>query len=383
MAPKYMRSRSRGGDYNSYFRDFSVSHGIGGPYPVGTVTSTVETLFDSTTRKGKDGLYRNVTDCFHDKWTLNVHQYEPFYGTSGELIVPLDCPGYFGSLADLSALVPVIPDSLRSQLCEEAFNTFSDQFPEKISFAEFILGLQKLQDLLPKLERSLQKTFAGGFLTWKFGWENLLSDLRGFSNLIDSLQSRLDFLRKTLRKPTRLGYYKGNCFSPSVIGDYSYNEPYYGWGSKVVLTGYRCDFRSGGTLYQDLKHLDDLFGYFRALVGALGLNNPVKAIWVNLPFSFVADWFLGISKHLDRLTRVNAGEEWRVYNTNHSFKVHCTFKVFQVNDAVGPIANSGYVLGNITLDRFDRRVGLPIGWDVLTPTNLNPNQLALLFAMLA
>jgi len=277
--------------------------------------------------------------------------------------------------------IPAFPDSLRSQLAEEAFNTFSDRFPQQISFTEFVGGLGELKGLIPQIASNFTQTASGLLLNKKFGWDNLISDLRALSRLCKGMEARLRWLAKTYGIPTRLSYYRGNCFQPVVEDLYHDELPPFGYGYRLVVEHFRYDFRAGCWLLQKLDHLNDVQGFIRELTGALGLNNPLKAAWVVLPGSFIVDWLFKVSTHLDRLARIVPGEQWDVNDVTYSIKCHFHFKLLQDNthrNASDPLLLRGYV----DFDEYRRDVGFPIGLDVFTISDLSPSQLTLLLALI-
>lgn len=324
-----------------------------------------------------------VNPCLHERCSGVLTPLEPFQGDHGSTITPLDGAYPSFSMSDVQLCVDPVSNPLRSQLCLEAFNVFSTQFPEKISFSEFLLGLGKLKELLPKLSGDILRDLASFHLGQKFGWENLLRDLQALSTVVQDVRSRLEWLKKTRGKPTRLGHYKRNVkeFVPVVVERNVWDRAF--WTS-LELVSYRVDFRAGAWLRQYLDHLDDMIGMLRGLMGALGLLNPVKAIWVNLPFSFVVDWFFNISAHLDRLALIKPAEEWNLYGVTHSFVYTAAIDVYQfcdvMHDPEVPRGQRKY-RGRMYYEIYDRQCGLPISLDSLIPTGLSPNQLVLLAAL--
>lgn len=368
---RHTRSRIRGGDYiHPGYNIWSGNGYVTGPDPVVT--------FDryEVIRDVNNGNKGEAHPCFHEVFTAKLHDLYPF-SASGYTNTPQRMRPMI-STSDVSTFVPDFPDSLRSQLNEEAFIAFSTQFPEVISGSEFILGLRQLADLIPKLERSFTKTASGLYLNKKFGWDNLLSDLRAMSSIVATMRQRIEFLKKSRGKPTRLGFFRGDVYKPT-LGITTDFAQYPGWGTRLELKAYRADYRATATLLHLLDHLDDTLGLLRALAFAFGLGNPLKAIWVNLPFSFVVDWFLQVSKHLDRLAAIHPAELWSLSKITHSTRIRVTVNVYQDNRATGDTLKS---LGTVEIDQYDRRVGLPIGLDVYTPTDLSPSQLALMLALL-
>jgi len=286
------------------------------------------------------------------------------------------------SVEMVQSMVPVFPDSLRSELLEEAFNTFSDRFPQQISFTEFLGGLGELKDLIPKIESSFTRTSAGLFLNKKFGWDNLLQDLRAMSLMCKAMQKRLTFLAKTYGVPTRLGFYRGNVYAPSAPSDvYLDMASPFGYAFRLVFDGYRADFRATCWLLQKLDHLNDIVGLIRELTGALGLNNPLKAAWVVLPGSFIVDWVFKVSQHLDRLGKIVPSEEWDVRDPTFSIRARTNLKVIQDPRSRNG-SNSLTFLGPVSVDEYIRDIGFPIGLDVYNPADLSPSQLTLLLALI-
>jgi len=272
-----------------------------------------------------------------------------------------------------------VPDSVRVAAAGRAFTRFSERFPQLVSGAEFVQGLTELSALLPKFERSLTQTIASGFLTKKFGWDNLLSDLRALSGSIRSIRERMEFLKRTYGKPTKL-YYRENSFH-SVNPTTWYVEKERGFGMRYTLRSYRADFVAGASLLQNLDHIDDFIGWLRAIVISLGLNNPLRAIWQTTRLSFVVDWFFNVSAHLARLAAVQPAERWDVSNVSSTVVWNARIDVTQVNhDMEGPPNRDTY-LGYYDIKRYVRYVGLPVDLSIFTPSTCTPDQLVLMLAM--
>jgi hypothetical protein len=271
-----------------------------------------------------------------------------------------------------------VPSDLRSSLAEQAFNYFSDVFPTKLSLAEFIQGFTQLSSLLPKLESSITKTIGSGYLNKTFGWDNLLSDLDTISSGVDTIIARMDYLHRTFGIPTRLGFARGDVYTPNfesfVHHDYGgvVNQ------TRIALHSYKVDFRATCWIYQHLDFIHDFVGFLRVMVGALGLNNPVKAFWNTVPLSFVVDWFFNISQHLDNLTRINPAMGWDVTNVTHSFTYSFEWEVSPVRYNGGVNLQSYIVPATV----YERGIGLSFPWELLNPEELSPTQLTLLLAML-
>jgi hypothetical protein len=133
---------------------------------------------------------------------------------------------------------------------------------------------------------------------------------------------------------------------------------------------------------QTLGYVSDLAGFIRTMIGALGLNNPVKAFWNTVPLSFVVDWFFNVSQHLEHLTRLNPAVGWNVTNMTNSVTYKIKFSVQQIGY---PGNSSSETIGPeyfINQRVYERGVGLSFPWELLNPEELSSSQLTLLLAML-
>lgn len=327
-------------------------------------------------------ITRRMNPCLHRKWLYSGNQMVPFTGDHGSVVTPHEV-GPSLDLTDLSYVIPFLSDALRESLHMEAFNAFTTQFPQQMSAAEFLGGMRELDQLLPKLKGDFIKDVAGLHLTNEFGWQSLLSDLKVLGEVVQKTQERLQWLRETYGKPTKLSFYRKDVLP--YIGRPSYSfEHERTWGFRYELSAFQMDYRAGSTLTQFMTHLDDTIGLLRGLTGAFGLDNPIKAAWEILPFSFVVDYVFKISTHLDRLTRVKPAEPWTLSKVSHSFKAYADIDVIQVNDnQLGTSVLEETFLGRVRYNYYERGVGLPVSLATLTPENLSPDQLVLLLAIFA
>lgn len=275
-----------------------------------------------------------------------------------------------------------VPYSVRVQAAGEAFTDFSSRFPNLLSGAEFAQGLLEFKALLPRLEKTISQTIASGYLKKKFGWDNLLSDLNILSRSISSIRERMEFLKRTYGIPTKLRFYKPNVYSNTPWS--YYDELVRGQGMRFTQESYRCDFIATATLLQRLDHIDDTIGWLRAIVISLGLNNPLLSIWQTTRLSFVLDWFLNVSGHLERLATIQPAEPWDIFDISSTVVWTCRVRADQVNkDLYGGIPNQEFHLGTFVIKQYERLVGLPVDLSIFTPSTLTPDQLVLMSAMVA
>lgn len=211
----------------------------------------------------------------------------------------------------LDGLVPLPPGELHEDMMRHALKHMTRQIPKEAGFNEIIQDILSLKELIPHLAESLSKTIADGYLNWSFGWAPLISDLNTIWNLFGSVQRRLQFLRDTWGKETKLSSTKKNFWQPPAfpfMTDYGI-PPFVG---RLRREFYRADFRAGCYHTHFLEGLNDKLAELRAVGFALGLNNPLLAAWESLPFSFVLDWLLGVDAVLDEngFNSVFSGSTW-------------------------------------------------------------------------
>jgi len=277
-----------------------------------------------------------------------------------------------------------VPDTVLSNLNLEAFNYFAEVFPQELSTSEFVQGFTQLRELLPEIKDSIVSTLAGGYLTKTFGWDNLTSDLGTLSQLLSDCSSRMDDLKKTYGVPTRLGFVRRNVHDlPFGYDHYTAYEPVmFGdlCGSRMVLTSFHVDYRATAWVTQLLDFIDGIMGWFRAIATSLGLDNPVKLFWQVLPFSFVVDWFLNVSGHLDALTRARPAVGWDINSITHSLKYELTWDletVVQKDTLYERVIQSV----PLSVNKFYRRVDLPFDLGLLDLSQLSKPQQLLLLAL--
>jgi hypothetical protein len=181
------------------------------------------------------------------------------------------------------------------------------------------------------------------------------------TQVMDSVAKRMDFLRKNRGKEVTIRLSKPDCYLNSQL-DNPYILP--GWSDWYAqrtfkMTKYQCDFYATAKLYQELEGLDDAWASLRALFASLGINNPVKAVWQAIPFSFLLDWVAPVGKWLERAAVQPFYGTWRVYDITTSVRERYDVenRLDLISSSTG--AKSSFVLEKVHVDRFLRMVGLP------------------------
>jgi hypothetical protein len=323
-----------------------------------------------------------VNACRHEKWTYHGKVYQDWSGDYGLNHHPV----LIGPLLEtdvLQSMLPTLPVGDRNDLLLEAFNAFTEVWPEEISAAETTQGLLDLKSMIPKFSGNIVSDLAALHLNKTFAWDSLVSDFRSLGSLASSVEKRLVFLRKTYGKPVPLRFRRDNILQAN-LGSEVVLEPVRGWGVKYILRGYRLGFHATATLRQLMSHLDDAIGYLRGFVGAIGGANPLKQAWNLVPLSFVVDYFFNISGRLDALARLRPEEPWELSRVTHSFREAAVWDIWQTNPHIidGPQTPDQY-LGTVVKTNYERALGLPWTASMFDLSSLNPGQLGLLSALAA
>lgn len=250
-------------------------------------------------------------------------------------------------------------------LAHQSFMDLSEQMPEEISLANFIIELRDLGSLLPKLHASLSRTVSEGLLSFSFGSAPFIGDLIKLTDIANQIQARLTFLRESRGKLVRISTTYSPVWEPPVIPSRltHFHGNDFDCYTHADIRSYTSQFRASGLLYHELRGLDGLESSLRGLFGALGFGNPLRVAWNAIPFSFIVDWIGDISGQLRKLRMQPFNGPWEVHNFTWTLKDHAQFDLtFQHKEQYLTPYGTREVYrpaGQIVVKRFIRGVGLP------------------------
>jgi len=279
--------------------------------------------------------------------------------------------------ATLQQLFGVPSAAQRTALADQAFDALVPQIPQEVSLPNFLYELRELADLVPKIEESLIKQASGGYLTYSFGYKPLIGDLRKLANLLDTVAARLQYLRDTWGRETRISFESTwEATLPSEISLPNASDV----GFLYRRLSFRGIYRAGGYLFHMLEDLDGKIGLLRGLTGALGFNNPLGVLWEAVPFSFVVDWFSRAGNALSRTAVQPFVGPWELHRVTHSYSFSGEWSL----DAIFP---SGFSPVSYEADRgtcvgYQRVIGLPVPAGFLNTEGLTSNQQMLAAALI-
>lgn len=341
----------------------------------GTYFETIEDVHGN--KEGVNPLY-HLTVAMHDMKPM--HDYVQDIGS--EELVHWTKPVYWPFLAEsnLLALVPYPSQGTLDEFFDGCFSTFHEQIPLNVSLLNFLWELREVQDLIPKLSRSITRSAAGGFLWFKFGIKPFLSDLKKLINIRDTVLDRLAWLQQSRGRSVRLGY--SSKFEPSK---YVYHPNINRSDGNVVraeLEYSSCLLRAGGFLTHHLEGLDDTFSELKAISAALGLNNPAAVVWEAIPYSFVLDWFGRFQELIAKLALQPFAGDFNVHDITWSIKFDARYVIKQYFKSSAGNPAQPLTLGTIELKRYERNTGIPVPSSLITTTSLNSTQQLLALALI-
>jgi hypothetical protein len=327
-------------------------------------------------------VYQNggvtVTEENPDRFTRDLGSYSAGQSPTGS---PTDVKdkGY-------GNMIPSMLDSNRfRELCFDAWTTLKTQVPQDVQVLNFIYELKDFIPLgkrLAKAPRGSRDIASGTLLTaplkgkhkikksakavndtflgFNFMWLPFVSDLKKLTQVSDNVAKRMKFLLQSKKKEVAIRIRKEDCYvHPLLNVDQSFGTADGVWNRRFVMTKYQCDFHVTAKLYQDLEGLDDAFAGLRATIAALGINNPVEAVWNAIPFSFLVDWVAPFGDWLERAAIQPFYGIWKVYDITTSVRER-----YDIEMRVGPYSGGGLSLPGATvetvhIDSYTRLVGLP------------------------
>nr|QXN75360.1 MAG: hypothetical protein [Grapevine-associated levi-like virus 7] len=267
-------------------------------------------------------------------------------------------------------------------MADQAFEKLVPQVPQEVSLPNFLYELRDVAALVPKLDASMAKTVSGGYLNYQFGWKPFIGDLKKLGSLLDTVNRRLDYLRKTYGKETRISF--TTTFTAVDIGISLFDPKSVGISqTSGGYTEFEGTFRCGAHLYHKLKGLDGLQGVMRGAAGALGLNNPAGVVWEAIPYSFVADWFGNLGEQIQRQAYQPFEGDWDLRNMSHSFRYTFKHETWHGPKAYGAdYPDVPYMSYRQSGEHYERGEGLPASGLYLTTTDFGPQQQKLAAALI-
>lgn len=225
--------------------------------------------------------------------------------------------------------------------------------------------------------RNLAKTSANAWLEWKYGWKNLWYLYRDLSQALPRARDHYNYLQMSAGRFTHVG--SSNISNVAWSGLLPYQVGNYATDHSCLAQadGYSVNAHFGFDVIRPSTALH--YSIMDLMVQGLGSDDILGALWDLTPFSFVADWFIGLDKWLQRDPVFLSSFNLR--RTCYSTEVEYYAKPKIRQRIYTPTGNSTYPYTEWTGDRkciykrYTRYPGFPSGtgasnWDGLKTSQL-------------
>ncbi len=244
----------------------------------------------------------------HDYHALAVAQAKTSFGvTLGKTLIDNNGQGYINEavqklrpdLTELSVpnfLIDIGQMKDLGKSLHDAWSTFNKI--RGLVTPKFTSGGGTIANQILYRERQVKgvaKSVAGLNLAWSFGWKPTAGDLQAFAQATLGLTAKLEAFKNLLNAKLKSRY---KNYSQSLIRTGTYT-------SGLDTTGWRAVLAQDVVSYivyqpQPFAVMGEVELYLRAVLDSLGFELNPRIIWDAIPFSFVADWFVGVGNVLDR-----------------------------------------------------------------------------------
>lgn len=197
---------------------------------------------------------------------------------SAELAIDANLAQDFAQISQLTNLI--------SGTCGRFVGSIGDLRRGNIAGAINHLTAGRTRLAMPKGKPNRKKDLAENWLELQYGWKPLLMDIEG---LLKSL-SNLTIAQPTVRRVVGKGSQERQALS---IFD-TYSATTIGPRKGKFLYRFKTDCKIGVTF--------TMYSPMLSFLAQTGFTNPINLVWEILPFSFVADWFIGIGPYLEALS---------------------------------------------------------------------------------
>jgi hypothetical protein len=236
----------------------------------------------------------------------------------------------------------------------------------------------------------LVRAAADVYLQWKFNVSPTLRDIAKSYNACKLVDKQLKKLNDDANRPIRRHYQRqiiDNLGAGTTTVEKSGNSDnfYYCGGARydrITEVGRRL-FNATIDYSYKLPSMTPFEQRMLALADFFGLNLNPQIIWNAIPWSFVADWTVGIGQWLDQFTISNIRPVVFIRRYCASFAVDRTISLYLYPN-FGSIHESGPVLCSQVHENAYRRVAnVPDLYNSIVSSGISPDELMLSGALIA
>lgn len=388
-----------------------------------------------TSQSGKDGRFRPVVHSkanYHANplSTLQPYQYAANRRTNTTstsdvwqtylygLAEDVHAAHYFRFTAGVDAVNLSLASVQWASLSATALQTMLPSFHSQNSLVNFLLELKdfksvvkymfngisgklKLLDALVGFKKGDKpfKNLSRMYLSYSFGWRPLFNDIVAFIQTVSGFEARYRELMQRAGSPQQS--YWGTWIAGTAANETVYytngagDGPNGGWVG-TFIGKYRLKIvqeatkgiRYHATLRYRYAMPDELRsagGKAKAFLDLLGVARNPAILWNAIPFSFIIDWIVNVSKYLERLRVDNIDFKTEILDFCHSARIERAVRCEMAGENFFyPTGTS--LLPYKTVDMcvktaYERKLGLPNYLTAIQSSGLNPREFSLAAAL--
>jgi hypothetical protein len=305
----------------------------------------------------------------------------------------------------------VCPDpAVLDKLIERGLNSILPEVKQELSsinsalelrdFASLPRTLRAIRNLVVNPRATLRSWFRGGadgYLQAKFNVMPLLSDIRGLYTAVRNVEKRVNHLVNGAGQPQRRHFtYSWSEYPDGREDSFEYyglptsGISYETWNpgtlwSKYYLT--RIVRNNPSVFHVEIEYNYNYTQYQRehalllSLLDEIGINLDPKIVWNAIPWSFVVDWVLGVSRWLDQFKVSNMEPQinirralWSIRRTRNVYFEQTCLPVYPLQPyPIDPIART---LPVVSESSYKRRAFMP-STNSLSASGLSPTEISL------
>jgi len=241
--------------------------------------------------------------------------------------------------------------------------------------------------------RELLGAASDGFLQWEFNFAPLFSDIAGIYHAINDSTKRIDAKMSQAGKPlvrhftTEYEEFADSEEESPELSRLCWLNPDNVWGTPIRSEATKSSryvhyeptrFHAQVLYVYRYDELQQLFAHQFARLDSLGINLNASIIWNAIPWSFVIDWVVGVSRFLND-HRIDLMEpEIRILRYSYSVRRRRYIHLKSFNRCTYPTAGEGRVtaLPVVTETSYQRICELPTA-SLLQTSGISPKEFIL------
>lgn len=291
----------------------------------------------------------------------------------------LEADADFGSTLHDIALSLLPSDPSPKDLWDRAKPTLATRANLAV-FAYELRDLKRMFMILPKKHFNLRRwkdvvKYGNDLhLNWMFGWRPFLSDIKKFFRGMSSFEERLTRFVTQANQDISRHRWKGPI-TTSLHKEWTL--PYSSNWKAVFDGSVNSTYAAAFQFSYSIPDYSERELHWRGMLDTLGANVTVANVWAVLPWSFVADWFVGIGPALENLSSDWVEPYIDMYQacTSAKWDYFGTLTLYPQGVFSGLPAQAGMIRGK----RYARSLGIP-GFQIVYP-DLTADRIRLLSSL--